>query len=105
MKKTIIKTGILSAILLPILTLADTTAPTDLKGLIDIVIQYLGYAVYLIMGLAIVMFVWNVYRYFIAGGEEKNKTEAGLYVMWSIIAFFIIALFYETKNNNIIILL
>ncbi|MES3031348.1 MAG: pilin [Patescibacteria group bacterium] len=62
-----------------------------LKDIAGLVIEYLNIAIYLIIGLAIVTFVWNVYRYFFT---EKDKTEAGLYVMYSVIGFFVILSFW-----------
>jgi len=41
------------------------------------------------------MFVWNVYKYFIAGSDNaESKKEAGLYVMWSLAGFFVILSFW-----------
>lgn len=94
MKKTIIKLGILMTMLSPILSFAvepTVGAVTNLKGLVDLIILYFGYAVTIIMSLAIVMFVYNVFKYFIAGGDDVGaKKEAGLYVMYSVIGFFVI---------------
>ena len=96
MKKIITKIVISVGILSPILAFA---AAKDLKYLIDLVIQYFNYAIYLIIGLAIVMFVWNVYKYFVKGGDDVTaKKEAGLYVMWSIIGFFVILSLWGLVN-------
>jgi hypothetical protein len=96
MKKNITKLAIIAGTSLPFISFA--AGDKDLKYLISLVVQYLNYAVYLIMALAIVLFVWNVYKYFIAGGDEANKTEAGKYVMWSVIGFFVILSFWGLVN-------
>ena len=62
-----------------------------LKDLALLVTQYLDIALALIIGLAVVTFVWNVYIYFFT---EKDKTEAAKYVMYSIIGFFVILSFW-----------
>ncbi len=96
MKKIIIKTGIISGMLVPVLTFAATN---NLKDLIGLIIEYFNYGVYLIMGLATVMFVFNVFKYFIASGDDAGaKKEAGLYVMYSIIGFFVILSFWGLVN-------
>lgn len=45
----------------------------------------------LIMALAFLMFMWGVFQYFIAGGANEEKRQQGKdFVLWSVIAFFII---------------
>lgn len=96
MKKIIIKIGITVGILSPLAVLA---AGKDLKYLIDIVMTYIGYAVFFILALATIMFVWNVYKYFISSGDNaESKKEAGLYVMWSIVGFFVILSLWGLVN-------
>lgn len=62
-----------------------------LKDIAALAIDYLNIAIYLIIALAIITFIWNVYRYFFT---EKDKKEAGLYVMYSVIGFFVILSFW-----------
>ncbi len=76
--------------LIPFLVSAQTSV-RNLKDVVDVIVVYFNYAIQLIIGFAIVMFVWNVYKYFIASGDDVlKKKEAGLYVMWSVIGFFVI---------------
>jgi hypothetical protein len=49
----------------------------------------------LIIGLAIVVFVWNIFIYFFT---EKDKTEAGKYLLFSVIGFFVILSFWGIVN-------
>ncbi len=79
--------------LLPLTTFA--AEKRTLRDLVELVLKYFNIAIILIIGLAVVMFVWNVYKYFIAGGDNaESKKEAGLYVMWSVIGFFVILSFW-----------
>lgn len=42
----------------------------------------------LIFSLAFIIFLWGVFRFFIAGGEDKEKREEGKkFVMWGVIGF------------------
>ncbi len=72
----------------PLVTFA---AGKTLRDLVAIVIGYLTIAIYLIIALAVVTFIWNVYRYFFT---EKDKKEAGMYVLYSTIGFFVILSFW-----------
>ncbi|HEY4503625.1 MAG TPA: pilin [Candidatus Paceibacterota bacterium] len=57
----------------------------------ETIIPYINTGIYLIIALAVVTFVWNVYRYFFT---EKEKKEAGMYVLYSTIGFFVILSFW-----------
>jgi len=71
--------------------MADACSTYTLKCLVAKVIAYFQIAIVLIIALAVVVFVWNVYKYFFT---EQDKTEAGKYVMYSILGFFIILSFW-----------
>ncbi len=93
MKKIITKALIITGVTAPLLTFAITEPGrvSNLKNLVDLIIAYFGYAVIIIVSLAVLMFVYNVFKYFIAGGDDVGaKKEAGLYVMYSVIGFFVI---------------
>lgn len=84
----------LLALFLPI----KSFAARNLKDLIGEIFVYLDYAIYLIIGLATVVFVWNVYQYFFTekGGEDRKK--AGEYVLWSVVGFCLILSFWGLVN-------
>jgi hypothetical protein len=77
----------------PLLTLAVS----NLCELISAIVYYFNVGIYLIIGLATVVFIWNVFNYFFKadGGDKK---EAGLYVMYSVIGFFVILSFWGLVN-------
>ncbi len=84
----------LAGVLIPSLAFAATT-----KTLRDIIAQltdYLNDILFLLMGLAIVMFVWYIINYFIKPGAERK--EAGEYVMYAVIGFFVILSFWGIVN-------
>ena len=84
-KKIIV--GILA--LMPAVTFA---AGKDLKSIISIAVEYLNIGVSLIIALAVATFVWNVYIYFFT--ETKERKDAGMYVLYSVIGFFVILSFW-----------
>ncbi len=57
---------------------------------------YLNQALVVLMGVALVIFVWNIIKYFIKGNEDHK--EAAPYVMWSIIGFFVILSLWGIVN-------
>ncbi len=79
---------LLLTLLAPSFTFAQSKS---LKDLAQLVAEYLNIALSLIIGLAVVVFVWNVFIYFFT---EKDKTEAGKYVLFSVIGFFVILSFW-----------
>ncbi len=99
MKKTFLKlVSAASLLAFPYVTFALTLASPaasagnpnkTLRDVIDIVIQYFQVFIILIIALAVLTFVWNVYNYFFKA-DLDNKKEAGLYVMYSVIGFFVI---------------
>ncbi len=62
------------------------------------VANYLNIALQLMMGLAVVFFVWYVIQYFIRSTESKGRGEAGQYILWSLIGFFVILSFWGLVN-------
>ena len=74
-------------------------ASKDLRSLItDTIIPYVNDFIYLLMGVGVVMFVFYVVKYFIASGDSTKRAEAGSYVMYSVIGFFIVLSFWGLVN-------
>jgi hypothetical protein len=67
-----------------------------LATLIDVIIGYFDQFLLLLMGLAIVIFTWNVIKYYIRPGADR--TEAGNYVLYSVIGFFVLLSFWGIVN-------
>ncbi len=67
-----------------------------LATLIDVIIGYFDQFLLLLMGLAIVIFTWNVIMYYIKPGADRK--EAGNYVLYSVIGFFVLLSFWGIVN-------
>lgn len=53
----------------------------------------------LILGIAFIVFVWGVFKYFVLGGaDEEKQTEGKNLVIYSVIGFVIIVSFYGLIN-------
>lgn len=82
---------------IPFLAFAATNK--TLKDLIVGIIGYLNDILFLLMGLAVVMFVWYIIQYFIRPNDSaEGRKQAGLYVMYSLIGFFVILSFWGIVN-------
>lgn len=75
--------------------LAFASGP-DLHAVISTVAGYLDQILKLIMGLAVVFFVYYVVQYYIRPNDKR--AEAAQYVMWSLIGFFVILTFWGIVN-------
>jgi hypothetical protein len=92
--KNILKFGVLSMVaLMPVITFAQGK---DLEYLIRLAIRYLGLLIPFIMSLAIVVFIWGVYKYFIK--VDADRAEAGNYILYSIIGFFLMLSLWGLVN-------
>lgn len=76
-----------AAVLLFPLSVYAATSKT-LGDLIGSAIGYLNEALALLMGLAVVMFVFYILRYFVLSDEKRE--EGRQYLVWSMIGFFVI---------------
>jgi heme/copper-type cytochrome/quinol oxidase subunit 4 len=85
-------TAAVSLILIPSSTFASTTLCT----LAQQAVGYFNMAIEVIIGLAVVVFVFNVYRYFFM--DRENNKERGMYLLWSIIGFAVIICFWGLVN-------
>lgn len=93
MKKNFLKIGLLAVTFLsPAIAFAEGK---DLRYIMKIVTGYIQDFILLIISLAVITFIWNIYRYFFT---EKDKKEAGMYVLYSVIGFFVILSFWGLVN-------
>ena len=59
-----------------------------LASLTSVMVSYLNSILVLIMAIAIVAFVWYIIQYYIKPNEDRK--QAGQYVMWALVGFFVI---------------
>ena len=78
----------------PIIVFAGNN--TTLGSVISLISSYLNSILALLMGLAVVFFVFYVVQYFLKPNDKRS--EAAQYVMWSLIGFFVIFTFWGIVN-------
>ena len=92
MRKNILTTLLLSAILLPQLAFADvcSTLPNDsFSDIVGMVICIINrYLVPLGFAVAMVLFVFGVVSYVAKGGDEEARKKGREFIMWGIVAIF-----------------
>src|SRR5579872_559635 len=93
LKKTHFYLTAATLLLLPGLAFA---ASQTLSTLITKIVGYLNQALVLLMGVAIVFFVYHVIKYFVLPNE--NRKEAGAYVLYSVVGFFVILSIWGLVN-------
>lgn len=86
---------ILSSILTTLPIIASAQVKT-LSTVINTIIYYLNQILVLMIGFAVVMFIWYIIQYFIR--PDTDKKDAGTYVMYSLIGFFVILSFWGLVN-------
>ncbi len=90
---------IVAALAFPALASAQITANsvgTIGQGAIQLINNVL---VPLVFAIAFVVFIWGVFQYFIQGGADEEKREAGKSLMlWGIIGFFVMASVWGLVN-------
>jgi len=82
----------------PLITNAQVSgcAQKNLACIISIIIGYFNHILFLLIGLAVVLFVWNVIKYYIRA--DADRAEAGKYVMYSLIGFFVMLSLWGLVN-------
>lgn len=91
--KSKIQLATLTALMFPLISFA---AGKTLADIIDLIIYYLNIILVLFMGVAVVIFVYYVIKYFIL--PNADRSEAGSYVLYSVIGFFVILSFWGLVN-------
>ncbi len=92
--KKLIPIAAAAAWALPALALAQSNI-TSLAATITNIIN--GVLVPLIFAIAFLVFIWGVFQYFIAGGEEKKK-EATHLMLYGIVGFFVMVSVWGLVN-------
>ena len=78
------------ALALPIFALAQTNSVNSVEGGFVVIINIINqYVIPLIIGLAVVYFLWGVLKYVTAGGDEESKGAGRDMMIYGIIALFV----------------
>ena len=84
--KRILATVFASA--LPLMAFAQYNPSQGITGLFGLLGYWVKLALPLIISIAVVWFVWNVFQYAVAGDEDKKKEAKGQ-MIWGIVGIFV----------------
>ena len=94
MKKNTLNFLLLSFTVLPSFVLAGGVG--DLQGLIDLIKSLLSSIIPLILGLAVLYFVWSLSQYMLKSGEEKVAAKTNM--VWGIVILFVMTSVWGLVN-------
>ncbi len=87
MKKQIIKiVSVLSLITIPPTTFA---AATSFEALVAQLIGYIKLLVPFIIALALLVFIWGIFKLVFSAGNDKDHTEGIKFMTWGIVSLFV----------------
>lgn len=82
----------LVALVTPVLTYAQSYS-SDLKGLVDYLVNFLKTSVlWLIFAAAVIFFLWNILNYL---RKPDKVQESGKYILWGLIALTVMFTLYS----------
>jgi len=74
----------------------NLTKPTEI---VQAITSFIDVLIPLIFAIALIVFIWGVFQYFIAGGADEEKRSTGRkLVMWAIIGFVIMVSVWGIVN-------
>jgi hypothetical protein len=84
----------------PALVLAQTEAPIarTIDGLLNWVIYIAGRALPLLILAALVLFLFGIVKRFFWSKDDANKGEAGRYILWGVVALFVMVSVWGLVN-------
>jgi hypothetical protein len=86
-----------AGLLLPALAFAQVNSINDAGRIVIDLINNVG--VPIVFALAFIVFIWGIFQYFIAGGHDEEKRDAGKSLMlWGLIGFFVMVSVWGLVN-------
>ena len=73
----------------PVMALAQYNPSQGITGLFTLAGNLLKMALPLIISLAVVWFIYNVFRFVIASSSDEEKAKAKTQMVWGIVAIFV----------------
>lgn len=78
------------SILFPISTLAQDPAFTDFKGFVDWAVGVVGKIIPVLVGFALLVFLFGLTRFILSAGDREARTEGKHLITYGIIGLFVI---------------
>lgn len=96
MQKTVLRFGSLVTLLAtPLLTFAQVS---NFDSLIQTLTGYVDRSIAFLMGAAVLLFVYGVVKYMLAGGNEESIKEGKRFIIWGIVGIAVIVSVWGLVN-------
>ena len=76
--------------LIAIPSVASAVAVTNFATLVDWAANAIAVLAYLIISLAVLVFMWGVFKYLASGGDEEARKTGRTYIVWGIVSIAVI---------------
>jgi hypothetical protein len=70
----------------------------DLESAIESVTELVNMIIPLFIGIALLFFIWNLIKYVLRASDEEERTASRSYMIYSIIAFFVMISIWGLVN-------
>jgi hypothetical protein len=87
MKKTFLKLGTLSVLAVP--AIAGAQSIGGILGLLAQANDLINRLIPFIIALTVLIFLWGIFKFVIAGGDGEARKEAQGYIIWGVVALFV----------------
>lgn len=98
MKKASLSAVMLALVLLPSFASAQSVGLGGLLGLLAQANDLINRLIPFIIALTILIFLWGVFKFVFSGGDGEQRKEAQGYMIWGIIALFVMVSVWGLVN-------
>ncbi len=96
MKKTFLKLGSLGLVALPALAAAQSIG--GVLGLLSQASDLINRLIPFVIALAVLVFLWGIFKLITAGGDQEKRKEATGYIIWGVIGLFVMVSVWGLVN-------
>ncbi|MDQ5912328.1 MAG: hypothetical protein QG568_543 [Patescibacteria group bacterium] len=96
MKKTFLKLGALSVLVVP--AIAGAQSIGGILGLLAQANDLINRLIPFIIALTVLIFLWGIFRFVMAGGDGEQRKEAQGYIIWGVVALFVMVSIWGLVN-------
>lgn len=96
MKKNLLKIGTLAAVAVPGIASAQS-----IGGILSLLAQasdLINRLIPFVIALTVLIFLWGIFKFVIAGGDGEARKEAQGYIIWGIVALFVMVSVWGLVN-------
>lgn len=90
-KANIVRVGALAILLLPIAVVAQVSGNVrDVNSALRFIQTFITNAIPVLIGIAVLLFIWGVVTFVMAGDDAERRTQARNRIIWGVVSIFVI---------------